>query len=103
MRGTQEAEEDCDEEEEPEHTFDFTINSDQIDVDCLKETICDGKKVLDTCWQAMAVPPLDSPNMDKKQLREATRENRQVLLPQVLHLQALLRCATNDSGAGEED
>ena len=103
MRGTQEAEEDCDEEEEPEHTFDFTINSDQIDVDCLKETICAGKKVLDTCWQAMAVPPLDSPNMDKKQLREATRENRQVLLPQVLHLQALLRCATNDSGAGEED
>ena len=29
--------------------------------------------------------------MDKKQLREATRENRQVLLPQVLHLQALLQ------------
>jgi len=89
--GAREAEEDCDEEEEPEHTFDFTINSDQIDVDCLKETICAGKKVLDTCWQAMAVPPLDSPNMDKKQLREATRENRQVLLPQEKKIKGLLQ------------
>merc|ERR1711865_1274260 len=78
-------------EDELELEFGFCIPSEFVTQDEVEKVEKEGKKHLDEVWTKMAVPPLETTTMDKKQLRELLRENRQALLPQERALKELLR------------
>merc|ERR1711865_602868 len=70
--------------------FGFKIPSEKVTQEEVEKVEKEGKKHLGEVWTKMAAPP-QTTTMDKKQLRELSRENRQALLPQERALKELLR------------